>query len=133
MKIIYYIFGALFLLTLIEFAFPVFLVISIVMLILFGLVKYFEVKEKQEEQEEAERRRQEIEAEQREYEEALKNAKNAYEQALDGTDKRDALKKGKVYYALLQNGIPALSEDYTENLSRRDQEKIRLDIESMNV
>ena len=146
-KIIYYIFVFLFLLSLdvIGFPFGLFFGISfaifIVILILLKIRKYFEEKKKQEEEKEAEKKRQEIERwqqeawikEQREYEKALKNAKNAYEQALDGTDKRDAYKKGKAYYALKRNGISALSKDYTENLSRRDEERIKSDILSMNL
>ena len=60
-------------------------------------------------------------------------AKSLYEEALNGKDKRDALNKGRVYYALLRNGVSALTEDYSTELSSRDESRIRTDLQTMKV
>lgn len=67
------------------------------------------------------------------YEEALTEAKNAYDEALSGKDKRDALVKGRKYYSLLRGGIAALAVDYSTELPADDEARINSDINSMNI
>ena len=88
----------------------------------------------QEHQEELARMQEQMarEKEEKIFQTALNNAKYEYEESLKGTNKGVALKKGREYYSLYRNGIAALSEDFTNDLSRRDEERIRLDIQAMN-
>lgn len=60
------------------------------------------------------------------YEIALQNAKLDYEDALNGKDKIDALQKGRHYYALLRHVS-------SSDLSKSDEERIALSIQSMNT
>ena len=101
-------------------------------------------KKKKEEQKEREKRHQAFEREaeirrqkekiqMQKYKQELNKAKITYEEALKGKDKRDALNKGRKYYALLRNGVCALSEDYSTELSSRDESRIRTDLQTMNV
>ncbi len=67
------------------------------------------------------------------YQQALISAKNAYDEALNGTDKRDALQKGRQYYALLRGGIAAFVVDLSGSLTPEDEARINTDLNSMNV
>lgn len=67
------------------------------------------------------------------YEQTLADAKIAYDEALNGKDKRDALVKGRRYYSVLRGGIAALAYDFSDCLTAEDEARINTDLNSMNV
>lgn len=113
---------------------PIIVIIIIILVVVFSIINRKKEKERQAQERKNHQefmRKQEIENQK--YEQELNKAKVSYEEALNGKDKKDALIKGRIYYALLRNGISALSEDYTTELSSRDESRIRTDLQTMKV
>lgn len=110
---------------------PIIVIILIILVVVFSIINRKKEKKRQAQNHQEFMRKQEIENQK--YEQELNKAKVSYEEALNGKDKKDALIKGRIYYALLRNGISALSEDYTTELSSRDESRIRTDIQTMKV
>lgn len=110
----------------------------IIVIIFFKIDK--KIKERKKIREELRRQEEELRRQEEEqinlekkYEEAMNIVHIAYQEALRGSDKIDALTKGRFYYSLIQFGADALKKDYTNQLSRKYIEQLKLDIYSMNV
>ena len=110
---------------------PIIVIILIILVVVFSIINRKKEEKRQAQNHQEFMRKQEIENQK--YEQELNKAKVSYEEALNSKDKKDALIKGRIYYALLRNGISALSEDYTTELSSRDESRIRTDIQTMKV